>query len=209
MTTTHTIHLNLNPLLQAGRNVRATRTSKSRKYGACLVATVTASTVERIAQSLIEHEATVAELTPVLEGLLAAWGLKSYAEVEAIHEARTKPWFDVLFPAERAYREARGRSHVGLSDREREAVKAQLVAQGHVDPYAQKEHAFLEMARKLRGALKSIAHIKEQNLTVGQQMVLSWHRDADMAQKALGSAQHYRERGYAVEVRTDIEVTTT
>lgn len=207
MPTVHSIKINQNPKLQAGRNVRATRTSKSRKYSACLVATVTLRTVERVADALIEHERTVAELTPVLEGLLASWGLKSHAEVEAIHDAATKPWYDVLFKAERAYREARGQSYVGLSDREREAVRASLVAQGHVDPYAQKEHTFLELARKLKTAMHSVAHIKEQNLQVGQQFVVSWHKDMANALKAMASAStgYYRERSYSVEVRTDIE----
>jgi hypothetical protein len=206
----HSIQINTNPALQAGRNVRATRTSKSRRYEACLVATVTVQVVERVAAALVEHESTVATLTPVLEGLLAAWGLTSHAEVEAIHEARTKPWYDVLFPAERAYREGRGRPHMGLSDRERAEVVASLVAQGHVNPYEQKEHTFLELARKLKGAMHAIDHIKEQNLTVGQQMVVSWHKDRANALKAKASAGscYYRERGYSLEIRTDIEVTT-
>jgi hypothetical protein len=209
MTTIHSISINTNPLLQAGRNVRATRTSKSRQYKACIVATATAKTIERVTAAWVEHESTVATLTPVLEGLLAAWGLTSHAEVEAIHQARTKPWFDLVFPAERAARQAKGQ-FANLNDADRAAVKARLVAQGHVDPYEQKEHAFLEMARKLKAAMHAIAHIKAQNLMVGQQLVLSWHKDISNAQKALGAhdAGHYRSHYYALEIRTDIEVTT-
>jgi hypothetical protein len=208
MTTIHSIRINSNPTLQAGRNVRATRTSKSRTYKACLVATATVQTVEQVAQSLIENERTVADLTPVLEGLLASWGMKHHSEVEAMHTARMKPWFDVVFPAESAAREARGR-YANLTDADREAVKANLVAQGHVDPYTQKEHAFLELARKLEAAKRSVAHITAQDIKVGQQMVVSWHKDVSNAQKALGSrdAQHYTSRGYKLEIRTDIEVT--
>lgn len=210
MTTIHSILINSNPLLQAGRNVRATRTSKSRQYAACLVATVTLSTVERVAQALIEHEAVVADLTPILEGLLATWGWKDHAEVEAIHQAAKKPWFDALFAAEQAFRDSKGPNHYSMTAADRKAVQAQIIAQGHVDPYAQKEHTFLELARKLENAQRGAAHIKEQDLKVGQQFVLSWHKNVSNAQKALGSASvdYYRGRGYSVEIRTDIEVTT-
>lgn len=212
MTTIHSILINSNPLLQSGRNVRATRTSKSRTYGACLVGTVSVSTVERIAQELIEHEAKIAELTPVVESLLASLG-KTVEEIGDIHREASKPWFEALFAAERAFRDARKGSKwdfYSLKDADREACKAQIIAAGFVDPYAQKEHNFLELHRQLETAQRGAAHIKEQNLTVGQQLVLSWHRDAGLAQSALGSgnAQWYVSKGYSVEIRTDIEVTT-
>lgn len=212
MTTIHSIRINTNPLLQNGRNVRATRTSKSRQYGACLVGTVSVAVVERVAQELVNHEAKIAELQPVVENLLATWG-KTLQEVEAIHEAAKTPWYTALFAAEAAYRDARRGRQGGfysLTPADREAIKAQIIAQGAVDPYAQKESTFLLVQRQLETAQYGAARIKAQNLTAGQQLVISWHRDAGLARQAMGSgnAQWYVSKGYTLEIRTDIEVTT-
>jgi len=203
MTTTHTIRINSNPLLQNGRNVRATRVSKSRQYGACVVATATQKTVDDIAIGLADHEAKVRELTPlVIAAQLEAGGI-SYKEAEAQHSALVHPWYTALFANEQ---KVRNHAYLPLTVAQKEKAQAMTIAEGVTDPYTGPVNAFIDLYRKLDSAQRSVAHIKAQNVVVGQQLVVSWHRDAGMAQKAMGhNAKHYAARFYALTIRTDIE----
>ena len=209
-TTVHSIQINSNPLLQAGRNVRATRTSKSRTYGAVMVATATQRTVDLVAHDMAAAEAIVVELKPVVSALLASWG-KTHEQVMAEHKAHVDAWFTPLFAEERRLQDLEaGPRWRGLSEATKAQAIANVEATGIVDPYKQTQHAYLEMARKLESAERSVANAKARNVIVGSQLVISWHKNISNARKAEGSrlAKHYQERGYTLAIRTDIEVTT-
>ncbi len=211
MTTTHTVRINSNPLLRNGRNVRATRVSKTRQYAACIVATATQKTVDDIAVGLADHEAKIESLTPVVQALLEQGGYESVQAFKAAHDAACKPWHQALYDEEGALREAAKAANRGnyrqLTHAEYAQAKTNLEARGLLNPWTGLMGSTYENVRHLEMAQFSANRIKEQSIVVGQQLVVSWHRDAGLAQKAMNSRDvgHYTARFYTVEIRTDIE----
>jgi hypothetical protein len=206
MTTHHSITLKENALLQHSRNVRSTRVSKTRQYGACVVATVTARTVEKAVSRLLEHEAEIKRLRPLVEAAQKAAGGISVDEANVAHNALTNIWYTPLFENEALLRKPR--PSYGLSDAQRDQAIEMTEAQGFQNPYKTPAWTFLELERELRSHELRAKRLKDQNVQAGQQMVLSWHRDAGLAQKRVAQQSHYIAEGYALEIRTDIEVTS-
>ncbi len=206
MQTTHRIVINENPRLQCSTHVRAQRVSKTRQYSACVVATATARTIELKVTDLANHEAEIERIRPLLADAQAAIGGLTVEEAEKAHEVLAQAWFKPLFANEAKLRSPR--PSYGLSDAQRAKAVEMTEAEGFTNPYTQPVHAFLELVRNLKGHESRARYIREQNLKAGEQMVLSWHRDASMAQKGLASQTHYMARGYELAIRTDIEVTT-
>lgn len=207
MTTTHRIAINENPRLQCSTHVRAQRVSKTRCYGACVVATATARTIELAVTDLAHHEAEIERLRLLVASThAAALGGLSFEDAEKAHEKLTRAWFKPLLTNEDKLRAPR--PSYGLSDAQRARAIEMTEAEGFINPYTQPFWTFLEHTRILKGHEYRARYIREQNLQAGQQMVLSWHRDAALAQKGIASQTHYIARGFELTVRTDIEITT-
>lgn len=199
--------LNVNANLTHGK-VRATRTTQGRRYTAALVVTVTARAVELETTRLLEAEQAERTAAAALSVLLAETGMTVEA-ARAEHKAAIEPWFDALFANEKKLRDGRTLRAHGLSPAERERAEAMTVAQGIPDPYACQTHDILELDdARVRNAYV-VKRLTERALKVGDQSVLSWHKDLANAQKALagGSAQALRQEGMTVEIRTDITIT--
>ncbi len=200
--------LNVNQNLTHGM-VRATRTtSQGRRYTAALVVTVTARAVELETTRLLEAEREERAAAAALAVLLAETGMTVEA-ARAEHEAAIQPWFDALFANERKLQEGRTGLARSLSPSERERAKAMTIAQGIPDPYVSQTHAILELDDARARNAHVVKRLTERALKVGDQSVLSWHKDLANAQKALGggSAQALRPEGMTVEIRTDITIT--
>jgi hypothetical protein len=170
-------------------------------------------TVEDIALGLADHEAKMAELTPVVESTLKANGYESIEAVEAAYDAAGKAWYSP-FSEERHKIEAAvsavtGKMHFA-TDEERRQAEAATEARGFVNPYSGTLAMLMKLVRQLKGHTQAVARIKKQNVQVGDQVVVTWCRDAGLAQKALRShdAGHYAARFYSLAVRTDITVTS-
>lgn len=205
-TTTHRIAINENPRLQCSTHVRSTRVSKSRQYGACVVATATLRTIQMKASSLIEHEDAIERLRPLVAAAQVSIGGLSHDEASAAHEVLAQAWFKPLFANEAKLRSPR--PSYGLSEAQKARAVEMTVAEGFTDPYKTPIYDFLQAVRELKAHEYRARFIREQNLKAGEQMVLSWHRDAAMAHKGLASQTFYMEQGYSLAVRTDIEITT-
>lgn len=211
-TTTHTIQINENPRIGNG-TVSAKRVSTSRQYRACVVATATQKTVDDIALGLADHEKQEAEKTPAVMAALTAQGYESIEAVEAAYEVAAKAWHgpysEERQAIEKAVEQATGKRMHFATDEERRQAEAATEARGFVNPYRGTLATLTALVRSLRSTQHAIAVIKKQNVQVGDQVVVTWCRDAGLAQKALRSndAGHYGARFYALAVRTDIELT--
>lgn len=210
-TTTHTISINENPRICNG-TVSSKRVSKSRTYGACVVATATEKTVADIALGLADHEAQIAARTPALESVLNANGYESVEGFEAAHKAALDAWYGPRHEARMKRSREReietGKRMYFLTDAEGAEVEAALEASGLVNPYGAVMGPLAKLVSALKGHQYAVARIKKQNVQAGDQIVVTWCRDSGLAQKALGSrdVKHYTARFYTVAVRTDIEV---
>jgi hypothetical protein len=211
-TTTHTIKINENPRIRAN-TVSAKRVSKSRMYEACVVATATAEGVADIAIGLADHEAKVAELTTAVAAALTACGFKTAEEFKAFEDQHGAPWLRACLATEKAMRDAKQAANGGrwsqLTLAEYAECDVKTAATGLVNPYGGDYGALGKLIQSLRQHTYSVAHIKKQNVQVGDQLVVTWCRTAALADKAARTnAKWYGPRGFVLTVRTDIEVTT-
>ncbi len=189
--------------------VRNPRSSAGKRhYTACVVATATVQTVELMAQKLMEAETALVRSTQELVSLTNRLGM-SCAEAQQAHEAAQRAWWDLLHGYENKVREGRqGMSRV-LSDTDRKKAKDMAAADGHLDPYLPGQaYDIVETNRFVENARHSIDFHTKRNIKVGDQMVVSWHKDVQAAQKGLVDAQDLKKNGFTLEIRTDIEVTT-
>jgi hypothetical protein len=170
-----------------------------------LVATATSATEDWLANELAKHEAEVVRLQPLVEAAQAVIGI-SWAEANAAHEKLVHPWFTALHINEDKIRRTLPR-YTQLSNAQRERAIEMTVAEGFQNPYTGPVSDFLNLHHELERNTRQAAHLRGLNLQEGQQIVLSWHRDETLAQKAIVSHSHYLSRGYTITVRTDIEVT--
>lgn len=209
-TTTHTIQINENPRIRSG-TVSAKRVSKSRMYEACVVATATEKAIEDRAIGLADHEAKLAELTPALESVLKANGYESVEGFEAAHTAAIEAWYGPRHEARMKRADERG-AETGkrlyfLTDAEGAEIEAALEAAGLVNPYSGVMGTIYKLVRSFHGHQSAVAAHKKQNVQVGDQIVVTWCRTSDLAHKALRTnAKYYGPRGFALTVRTDIEI---
>lgn len=203
MKTTHCIVINENPRLDSPNAVRV---SSTRQYGACVVATVTAQTIAWVEAQVAEHEAEVKRLQPLVDAALQAIGGISYAEAKAAHKLLESPWWPALFLNEKQLMRS---GHCGLSNAQKAEAVRRTVAQGLTNPYDHPLWTYLQLIHSLDNHTARAARYRWQEVKEGQQLVLGWHRDEAMAQKGLGRHKWYVSMGYALTVRTDIEITAT
>lgn len=208
MKVTHRVAINENPRIQYGANVRSVRVSKTRQYGACVVGTATVAALAWVDAQLAEHEAEVQRLQPLVEAAQKAIGGLSFKEAEAAHRELAAPWYKPLFANEKLLRDAGPRgSFYGLSDAQRAEAARMTVAQGLTNPYDHPLWTYLSLVRELDNHTFRAARYREQALKEGHQLVLGWHRNEAMAQKGLERHSWHVTMGYALAIRTDIEVT--
>jgi len=207
----HTIKLQneiRNPRCATG----STRRSETRRYAACLVATSTERSVQIAAEKLAANKAALVEAETKLATLEAERSMTADAAREQ-NKVENRRWYDEgkIFDLETAIADEAGSPRWGVNWKKvRETAKAQLIANGYVDPYDPANTWGLCVASDLVNDLR----YKVENhcaRAVGRQCVVSWHLTAANAQKALGArdAAFFCERGDAVAVRTDIEVRET
>ena len=210
-TTTHTISIQENIHVGNG-TVSAKRVSKTRTYRACIVATATQKTVSDIALKLAAHEKQVAELTPAVLSALKANGYETEAAFEAAHLAAVQAWWQPRTEERKkisdAVEAAEGKRFHFLNAAETIRADAATEARGFVNPDGGIMGTLKKLVWELSKDRSSVAQIKKQNVQVGDQVVVTWARDAGLAQKALKSrdCKHYSDRGYTLAVRTDITV---
>lgn len=181
--TVHTIQLN---------NGTESRTSKTHVYGACVVSTVTQQVVDNEAARLQAHKDQVELLTPQLAARLAELGT-TLAEVEKTHDERATAFFHAISAVQ---------TELKIHDRAK-AEKA-TIARGYVNPYTLPEAKLLEMARNLE--IATLAIKRYQAPVLGDQCVLAWSRDVNLALKVKNSYHMRASEGYALTVRTDITI---
>jgi hypothetical protein len=209
-TTTHTIRINENPHIRAN-TVSAKRVSKSRMYEACVVATATEKAVADRAIGLADHEARLADLKPALDAALKANGYCSLESFEAAYKAAVDAWYGPRHEARMKRSNERG-AETGnrfyfMTDAEGAEVDAALEATGLVNPTTGVMDTLHQLVRNLRGHEQAIATHKKQNVQVGDQIVVTWCRTAALAHSALRTnMKWYGPRGFALTVRTDIEI---
>lgn len=191
--------------------VTATRTSTSRQYTACIVATTTERSLQITAAKKVEMEANIVAKEAALGAALAKYPGMTVASAEAEHKALSEQWYsheDGYFAtADRMRKEcvASGKS-TWIQEGE---IKADLFARGKKDPFDRNSsYAICHAAIELKGAQSALEwHVKRMP-ALGSQGVLSWHATPALAQKALSSreAQHFAKLGDTIEIRTDITI---
>lgn len=192
-----------------------TRESASRLYRACLVATVTAGTLDHLAAFAREAEAELAACEAKLAELLASRGTTVEAAT-AIHEAESdSPAGGRGYNCARWDMEDAIRAELGITDtwtrrhEIQDLARARLAEQGILDPYRKGGPGdVVEAARHVDFWRHSLERriARAASLSVGDQEVLSWHSTTQNAQKATGSrdATARTQFGWSVSVRTDI-----
>lgn len=190
--------------------VSSTRTSASRRYTACVVATATAEAVRLDQAWRAAEQAALAEAQAKLAEAQAQTGLSiEAAEVE--HARLVGRWCnrkDGLYATEERLRRERG---VTLwAPFPADAAKRDLIARGFVDPFDGTGVGAVVMANQ-QVAVHSYDLACRPPVALGQQGVVTWCGSVALAQKALGShgAKYIASLGYSLQVRTDIEVRET
>jgi hypothetical protein len=189
-----------------GRGGRVTekRTSARRQYLACIVATVTETTLGVHAVERAKMATELADWRLKLEARKAALGL-TVPEAEERHEAARLRWYkpgDGFLEVLDRYR------GVGGQDRRHEAARQEMVSRGHEDPYdVAGPWGVCEADHKVTGLAAGLA--RGCPPVVGSQCVVSWHGTVALAQKSVGSLKWLVSRGEALSVRTDITITET
>lgn len=203
MATTHTVSIKANPALHHG-TVSAKRVSRSRQYGACVVATVTQKFVLDRSAKLVADSDALLVATREFQAATAKHGM-TLAEAQAKHDVDIKVWFDLCHAARQRIKAERGITYLSGLDK---IAEAEVVAAGTPDPYAVGTYndilnAHWEM-KKLTASVERLS----QPVEVGDQLVVTWCRDAGLAQRYIAGkdGRHYTEHGYTLEVRTDITV---
>lgn len=201
--------------------VSATRKSETRRYLACIVATVTAATIRIRAEQKAKAEAELVDWSVKLVDRRAAHNGMTLEQATAWEKDASDKWyargdttrgFDVgYFGACKTVRAQHGgRGHLS-QDRERELAAAIMVSQGFADPYDKSSpYGIMEAASAVESLERRLAGW--QAPVLGAQGVVSWHGTVANAQKALssGECRHIAERdGRALSVRTDITVRET
>ena len=174
-----------------GGTYEATRTSDTRAYGACVVRTVTARSVEIDEAKRAEARVSLVERQAFLAASMARLGMDETTAREA-YNALSDRWLAASFALPPAVR------------RSKDAERTALEGQGLVYPYdADGPMGIIDAAHSVRAAQKRVALAP---LAVGSQMVQSWHRDAVLAGRAADGYRsgHEGENGDTFEVRTDI-----
>lgn len=189
------------------RQVRNPRSSVGKRtYSACVVATATLATVEHETNQLMAAETALARTDAELVALKARMGL-TVEEATALHTAALTVWWALVRTYEDKVREGRVGLARALTDADRKRAKDLATADGHLDPYLPgNPHDLVELDRQNQNARRSIAHYTKRNVKVGDQMVVSWHKDVNAAQKGLKDAQYLRQTGFTLEIRTDVIV---
>lgn len=191
--------------------VTATRTSTTRRYTACLVATTTERSLEIAAAKKVALETAIVTAEANLATALAKYPGMTIEAAEAEHTATSERWYareDGYFATSdriRKEREAKGES---TWVREGE-VKADLLARGIKEPFDKNtSYAICAAASELKVARNKLEWHVERMPKLGSQGVISWHATPALAQKALGGreAQHIAKLGDKIEIRTDITI---
>lgn len=218
----HTIEINETKAHRSGV-VKATRKSATRRYGACLVATATEGTITKHREILKRYEAKAREAEAALKDAEAAHCMTvaaARAQFKSEDEREGGSWFARLFAERDLVRDAAAkRAGVNPDDwrwrfDQRDAIERQavanLAARGEPDPYRKGgPHDVISAAQAAKSAARTVTGFRMPAL--GDEVVISWHRDAGLASKSAGSrtAGYYTERGWRVSVRTDIEIRET
>lgn len=195
-----------------------TRKSESRHYTACVVSTVTDATIASYAAKKTEIEAELAAARVVCAERMALYGMtveqatawhkdvsaKWYGRDENTHAKLEAPGYHDVFEELRA-----GRSNF-FGEAAHEATTKAMIKRGYVKPYdVESPYGILYAAQAVASREKTLADWRDPVL--GAQGVLSWHGTAALAHKEIGSgtARHFAEEGYKLEVRGDIAVRET
>ena len=208
MTTYYRVEIQENKGLVYGQVRNPRSCAGKRSYAAAVVATATVRTVEYEAGRLMEAETTIVRQTALLASLTARMGL-TVDEATAQHEAAQKAWWGVLHKYEDKVREGRVGMARALTDADRQRAKDLAAVDGHHDPYLPgTAHDIVEAQYRLKNAQRTAEHVRGQNIKAGDQMVVRWSKDPSNAQSFVGTAEAgwLRERGYTLEVRTDLTV---
>lgn len=176
-----------------------TRTSRTRAYAACLVATVTEAVRAGWTAKKEAEEATLVTLRAELAALVVARS-QTVEQAQAQHKVETdnprgdgKCYFHSLWDlrdgitAEWGYTEE-NRWKV-RNEAEAEA-KVRLAAQGVQDPWREDgPNALVTLDHRVRSSERTIKYLATKLATqaVGHEEVLSWHLSLSNAQKALGT----------------------
>ena len=213
----HTVQINGNARM--GKVVNATRKSDSRRYVACLVCTVTEATLahdaaakDKATRELVDWRVKFAERT-------AKHGM-TVAQAKAWHEAADAKWYGktddetgdrvengVTFWTVLHELQAKNPRFYGDLH---EPARKEMVKRGFPDPFASESpYGISEAAGCIESLERSLASWTAP--VIGVQGVLSWHGTVGNAQKALGARETgwHRDRGYKIEIRTDITVRET
>jgi len=192
--------------------VTAKRTSQSRTYGACLVVTTTDASVADDQRRKAETLAKLLKAETLRDALLAALGM-TVEQARALCKEASDRWYnneDGFFATNKRIRTERTGSPRGYVSGLDNLSKADLLARGFVDPYADGGPNSLIATHNVVECLTD-ALATWQDMEAGGQSVISWHRDVSLANKAVGGreARYFTSRGDTVVVRTDIDVRET
>lgn len=185
------------------------RVSESRAYTACVVVTVTETTIRLNGERCIAAGKSYEEWTAKLNERMAALGM-TVEQACAQHDADSARWYDKTegsFATFDKLRMAAGKPHAHITQFEK-AIKRDMIARGFADPYdTNGAYGIREAHFEATRLARILADWKAPLL--GSQRVISWHSTPALASKAMGSreASTYRESCYALSVRTDITVT--
>jgi hypothetical protein len=188
------------------------RTATSRLYSCCIVATATEETIRQDVAMVAKERECLAKAEAKLAELTAKTGLtpeQAAAEYKAIQDR----WYkdeNGFFPTQKRITNERLAKGIGTSfshfSEDRDQAEAELEAAGVVNPYKAPAREVTETAHSVSTRRAWLAQYTPVKL--GEQDVVSWHRDTALAMKALGSrtAEWKRKGGYTLAVRTDIAV---
>lgn len=206
----HTIKINAERRING--TVSAQRVSETRTYAACVVATVTETTIAKMTAEFEQLKADIVTLEAELQALEAKLGLtadQAVARYEVLRAERNTPEMEA---ARKAIRERFNDGTYMYVFNNREAIVAAQVAEGCADVWNEPVAEIIYVASKLESRRQTVAAgIKLPE--VGAQSVISWSSTPALAAKDLKSHLRPGKRlfslGYAFEVRTDIKVERT
>jgi len=224
MTTIHTF--------KTAQGTEETRTSKTRAYQACLVATVTEATRTYYQGKIQEALDKAAELEAKLVAMEAERGMTlAQARAKQDEEMAVRDWFSTLWAEKKAMAVEHGYKTTDSSlIKESEAV-ARLASKGILNPWREEGPHGLVCLAECACYQRDTAKGYEKDLeaaVVGNEQVVSWHLSVNNAVKALGQpgpfvpkknrwgiptrpsdADMFRTKGCTVAIRTDFEVRET
>ncbi len=192
--------------------VNAHRVSENRTYTACVVATVTETTIAKVTAEFEALKADVVTLEADIQALEAKLGLtvdQAVARYEVLRAERNTPEMDA---ARKAIRERFNDGTYMYITNNRAAIVAAQVAEGCADVWNEPVADLINKIGTLCSRRQTIA-AGLQLPEVGAQSVIAWSGTPALAAKELKSHLRPGKRlfslGYAFEVRTDIVIERT